>query len=58
MLNIFRKVLGTIIGIVVFLGVMGFITHHSAAGFPAAIMYGFFLVAPCMMVGHLISRTK
>lgn len=57
-MNTFRKILGTIIGMVILLGVMGFITHHSAAGFPAAIMYGFFLVAPCMMVGHLISRTK
>ena len=58
MLNAFRKVLGTIIGMVILLAVMIFITDHSAAGFPAAIMYGFFLVAPCMMVGHLISRTK
>ena len=58
MLNAFRKILGTIIGIVILLAVMVFITDHSAAGFPAAIMYGFFLVAPCMMVGHLISRTK
>lgn len=58
MLNTFRKFLGNVIGMVIFLAVMIFITHHSAAGFPAAIMYGFFLVAPCMMVGHFISRTK
>lgn len=58
MLNTFRKVLGNVIGMILVFVVMIFITHHSAAGFPAAIMYGFFLVAPCMMVGHLISRTK
>ena len=57
-MNTFRKILGTIIGMVILLGVMNIITHHSAAGFPAAIMYGFWLVAPCMMVGHFISRTK